>query len=1688
MIHKNLLKKVHLFLLSIITAFTAVLTPLPIKAASYTLNFGAHTGISYSASGPTLEGTNTTDWNANYQYLLINGGVVFCLDPSQLVYDGVGGYTDADFPNELKNQMNLIGLHGYFEHGQTADWYMASQFMMWELRGWTINTTNLANYANMKAEIQNRINHHYDKPNFFNIPVSITVDQTITLTDTNNVLDKFSINPIEGVTFSKNGNQLSITPNINAPDDLTIVLKAYANGDGTESTVVYRIPGMPNQVVGKFNYQDPVALPLNIKVNKYGSLKLIKQDEDGTLVPNTSFNISSNADMSSPIGSYTTGSDGSITNSQLIPGTYYIQEIAVPSHLILDSSVKSVIIKPNETTTYTATNNWIKGYLKVIKRDIDTGKTVTKANTTFSVYKNDGTFVQDITTNGNGMVSTGLLRYSDYYLIEKIAPDGYTHSDQKLTYQIRENGKTYEAVLLNKRVTGTININKEDSITGNKPQGEATLKGAVYELKARTPITDPADGSLLFAKDQVVSTLTTDSEANASIDELYLGDYYLKEKTPSHGYTLDPIEYEISLTYENQNIEVVTKKQTVKERIIAQAFSLIKVNSEETGEANNLQGVEFTIKSKKDIDALGSWENAPISKNAKGENAAILVTDKNGQAVSDELPFGTYVVRETKAPNDHYIVPDFTVVIDQDSRDPQPWRVMNDKKFKAVVAIVKKDIDTGKTIALEGAEFKIKNLDKNEYVGNWVWNPLPHYVDSWTTDKTGQVMTDEVLDPGNYQLEEIKAPEGYTIDPTPIKFTISSNTAYETLPDGVTPVITLLKENKSVKGRINIKKQGEVLSSMDSLLTKLTKQFNYKTVNLENAVFEITANENIYSADNQKDLIYKKGTVVDTITTAKDGTAQSKTLPLGKYLVKEKQAPEGFVGSDLVKDVELTYKDQNTALVYGDAGTYTNDRQKISLEVIKKDADSKTPLSGAQFGLYANEDIKAINGTILIKKGKLIETVTSDNDGKVNFKSDLPLAKYQVKETKAPIGYTSSNAIIDFDASYQGQDVKVIELSSDFENKITTFEFSKVDISNDQELPGAHMVVLDENNQSFDAWISTEKPHIIKGLEAGKTYTLKETSSPYGYAKAQDITFTVQDTGEIQKIKMEDPLVVGKLSFVKTGEAFNATVTGQTEFGKTESPIWNKQNLLGAEVTIYASEDIKIGNTTYFKKDQKIEALESDYEAVQSKELLVGKYYYIETKTPHGYITNTNKHYFEIKDNQNTEVQVFGSTLDNERPSVDIDMTKTLEKQTIFEDGEAYKDIVFGLYAREDIYDYMGNVAIENSTMIGTSGITEDGHLVNTFDLPNGVYFIKELATNSQYKLDPNEYDFEIGYKGGDIANYIVQIGKDGIIDNQLARGSVSIHKVDSFDTEKILKNVEFNISTSEDMNDIIATTQTDDNGIARFDSLELGTYYIQEKIQVDGYVINDHIYKVDITEDGDLIDVTVQNKPTEVEFSKLDDTGTSELPGAILRITEKETGKIIDTWTTSKDTKILNYLTEGKEYVLTEVSAPVGYEIAEPITFIAKDGQKITMQDKLIRSYIDVNKVDFYNKKDILKVAEFTLYRDAACTEEIITVKTNTNNGIARFDDLVFGTYYIKETKAPEGYHLSDEIVKVTINEDWINGDEKRRTIIYPDKPFQDDVINTGDSTSVPCLVLLALISFGGICYFSKKRSKRKE
>ena len=305
------------------------------------------------------------------------------------------------------------------------------------------------------------------------------------------------------------------------------------------------------------------------------------------------------------------------------------------------------------------------------------------------------------------------------------------------------------------------------------------------------------------------------------------------------------------------------------------------------------------------------------------------------------------------------------------------------------------------------------------------------------------------------------------------------------------------------------------------MLTGFKKDFVYEERYLKGAEFNVYAAENIYTPDYQKDenenrqLIYAKDALVTTVTTGEDGKVVADNLPLGSYYVVEKTAPEGFVLNHDRSEVAFVYANQDTPVIEQEV-TVGDDRQKIAIQVEKQDAENGTTVAGAVFGIYNKEDIKA-DGKVIVKAETLLQEMTSDEKGQAACTLDLPLGSYYVKELKAPDGFVSSDEVLRFDASYQGQDVQTVTLKSVKKNQPTTVEITKSDATTGVELDGAYLKVTDKDGNVVDSWTSSkDAPHVIKYLKVGETYTLHEEFAPHGYLVANDVTFTVKDTGVVQ--------------------------------------------------------------------------------------------------------------------------------------------------------------------------------------------------------------------------------------------------------------------------------------------------------------------------------------------------------------------------------------------------------------------------------------------------------------------------------------------------------------------------------------------------------------------------------------------
>ena len=534
--------------------------------------------------------------------------------------------------------------------------------------------------------------------------------------------------------------------------------------------------------------------------------------------------------------------------------------------------------------------------------------------------------IEKVTTGENGTASYQAdlpIGYS-YYIKELQAPAQYVKKETEkfffdFQYAEGEEHCSFSHTFQNERVKAEIILEKEDAETGKTPQGDASLKGAVYGLYARENIVHP-DGKtgVLYQKDEQVATLKTDDKGKAEVKDLYLGSYYIKEITPPAGYLLDETEHDVVCDDEGDTVAIVKRVCNVKEQVKKQPFQLIKAGNNGNTDAELLKGAGFqaylesSLKKKED----GSYDFASATPVVIGENGATeLFTDERGYACSIPLPYGTYVVRETTTPPNYKPVKDFIVRITEHKPDtPQIWRVLLDKEFEAKLKIVKKDDESKKPVLKKGTEFKVYDLDRKKYVEQVTTYPTTVVHKSYFTDETGYLILPQNLDAGHYRIEEVTAPDGYTLNENYYEVSVASDTAYQMDSVSGDVLIEVVYENHPVKGELQIVKKGEILESFD-------KDFSYQEINLSGAVFDLYAAEDIYTADAQKDeqgnriLEYAEGTKVATLTTDWEGKASVSDLPLGTYELVEITAPEGFVKNPEPQKVTFKYEDQNTPVI-----------------------------------------------------------------------------------------------------------------------------------------------------------------------------------------------------------------------------------------------------------------------------------------------------------------------------------------------------------------------------------------------------------------------------------------------------------------------------------------------------------------------------------------------------------------------------------------------------------------------------------------------------------------------------------------------------------------------------------------------------------------------------------------------------
>ena len=895
------------------------------------------------------------------------------------------------------------------------------------------------------------------------------------------------------------------------------------------------------------------------------------------------------------------------------------------------------------------------GSLELIKSSAN--QTITNGNSCYSLkgavyglYQN-GVEIARKTTDVNGYAKFENVTAGNYDLKEITPPKGYALD--KTTYPVTINSSQTTRVDVKDYPQSdpvSILLGKVDKdTTQNMPQGSASLEGAEFTIKYYAVYSDkdPAESGKKPIRTWVMKTdergfTRLGEKYKVSGDEFFklkgvvtlpLGTITIQETKAPKGYLLNEEIFvrQIIPTGSGEQVETYNMP-TIKEEVIRGDVQLVKYgeSNDEPGDSGAdikkpLKDIKFHLTSKTNGDVY------------------TIITDENGFASTKQfgnsergnLPFDTYTVTEESPYPEYDIIVPFEVTVDEEGKTYS--YILRNDTVDAPLSVQKVDKETGKVIPIAGAQFQI--LDENKKpITMEVHYPTPMVIDTFETDANGSFTLPEKLEHGSYYLHETKAPEGYLLGVEDIPFVVDQEFDWEN-------PLSITYPDAPAKGKIRV--------------TKTDKETDKPIPS--GAEFTVTAAEDITTPDGT--IRTEKGTVVATLTTDEKGKAETEALYLGKYVIKETKAPNGYLLNPKEFAVTLEYEDQETEIVYGDV-TVPDELAKGKIRVKKTDAETGNGLSGAEFEIRAKEDIVTPDGTVKVKAGTVVDTITTSNKGTAETK-ELYLGKYEVQETKAPEGYLLNTQKYPVELIYADQETEIVYGDVTVPDEIAKgkIRITKTDKETNKPIPsGAEFTVTAaEDITTPDGTVRSEKGTVVATLttdDKGKAetdklylgkYVIKETKAPEGYLlnpKEFEVTLAYKDqTTEI---------VYGDVTVP------NQPAKGQIEILKKDEETGNL--LSGAEFTVTAAEDITTPDgTVRAEKGTVVDTIVTDTTGIaRSKELYLGKYVVKETKQPIGFIRPNQTWDVELKyADQKTELVKENLTIKNQPTEIIIDKKET---------------------------------------------------------------------------------------------------------------------------------------------------------------------------------------------------------------------------------------------------------------------------------------------------------------------------------------------------------------------------------------------------------------------------------------------
>ena len=631
--------------------------------------------------------------------------------------------------------------------------------------------------------------------------------------------------------------------------------------------------------------------------------------------------------------------------------------------------------------------------------------------------------------------------------------------------------------------------------------------------------------------------------------------------------------------------------------------------------------------------------------------------------------------------------------------------------------------------------------------------------------------------------------------------------------------------------------------------------------------------------------IYNNGKLVDKYTTDKNGSFTTSYYVCGdNWTLKEIEPSEGYLLDETEYHIGAEAKKytlENNSVSIG----VTEDILKGKIAIIKHTDDGstkiETPEKGAEFQVYLKS-----SGSYTKAKESERDTLICDEYGFAETK-DLPYGTYTVHQTK---GWNGTEFIADFDVfiSENNKTYKYLINNASLESYV---KIVKVDSETGKQIPyaGAGFQIYNPDGKlvtmtytypevtTIDTFYTNSEGYLItpESLPYSKGYSVVEVQAPYGYVLDStpiyfDITAenTTEENGvTIVKAEKKNTSQKGTITIEKTGEIFSNVIS----FGEEViiyQPEYSVNGLSGAVFEIYADEDITTPDGTMrYAKDTLVDTITTDKKGTAtSKQIYLGKYRVVEKTAPYGFVLNKTVNHIELTySGQNEKVTNTSTSFTNDRQKVEIDLTKILEQDEKFNIGnnDEILNVSFGLYTDENLKASNGTVIPENG-LIEIVTCDEKGKATFKTDLPIGKYYVKEISTDSHYILSDKKYPVVFEYVGQDTATVHISVNDGEPIINSIIYGTIKGLKIDR-ETGENIAGALFGLFNAEEKEftekTAILTSESNEDGIFTFDNVPYGEYIIRELKPATGYLPNGESYPVTISENKEVVEITVLNE-----------------------------------------------------------------------------------------------------------------------------------------------------------------------------------------------------------------------------------